>query len=177
MSRYLRMVLLGAAMAWPAAVTVPVIHPVPAVAATASKAEFVEKAGLAGLFEIESSRVALKKSQDSDVKAFAEKMIADHTAAGEALKAAAKGNVPAALDADHTKLLGQLTEASTDDFDRLYVEMQLDGHADAVALFAGYAESGDDPSLKAFAEKTLPTLKRHHQMIEAIASTHLKKAS
>jgi putative membrane protein len=134
------------------------------------------------MFEVESSNVALKKSSDPDVKAFAEKMVLDHTAAGKDLERAAKADtkgydVPSALDADHIKLVGNLAEASPEDFDRLYIEMQLAAHKDAVALFSDYAKSGDDPALKSFAEKTLPTLERHHQMIEAIASTHLKKAS
>ena len=158
------------------------VAPVKNAVAVTDSAQFVEKAALAGMFEVESSNLALKKSSEPDVKAFAEKMVLDHMAAGKNLERAAKAGsktyeVPSALDANHMKLLGDLAEAPAEDFDRLYIEMQLAGHKDAVALFSGYAKSGDDPALKSFAEDALPTLERHYQMIEVIVATHLKKAA
>jgi putative membrane protein len=37
-----------------------------------------------------------------------------------------------------------------------------------VELFQKEASSGEDPTLKAFAQKTLPTLQQHLQMAEAL---------
>src|SRR5690242_19594464 len=51
--------------------------------------QFATKAGAAGLFEIQSSQLALTKLQNADIKAFAQMMIDDHTKAGSALKAEA----------------------------------------------------------------------------------------
>ena len=41
-------------------------------------------------------------------------------------------------------------------------------HQDAIALFSGYAEGGDNDKLKSFAETTLPTLQEHQQMITTV---------
>ncbi|RYZ92929.1 MAG: DUF4142 domain-containing protein [Moraxellaceae bacterium] len=47
--------------------------------------DFVEEATAAGVAEIETGKLALKKSTAADVKAFAQKLIDDHTAANKAL--------------------------------------------------------------------------------------------
>ncbi|MFL5196799.1 MAG: DUF4142 domain-containing protein [Microvirga sp.] len=38
---------------------------------------------------------------------------------------------------------------------------QVAAHQEAVALFATYAQSGEDPSLRAFAQSALSTLQHH----------------
>ena len=50
---------------------------------------FAETAASSNMFEIESSQLALAHSKTDKVQAFADKMIDDHTAAGEKMKAAA----------------------------------------------------------------------------------------
>ena len=50
-------------------------------------------------------------------------------------------------------------------FDRAYVDDQIRDHEKTIALFEREAKSGKDAELKAFAEKTLPTLKEHLSMV------------
>jgi len=167
--------LLGAALFATAPASM-VEHASMAIAAAAvSSQDFVKTAGIAGMFEIESSKIAQTKSKNSDVKSFADRMITDHTKAAEELKAAAQagGNkyeVPTALDPDHQKMIDELNTADESKFDAAYVRMQLRGHKDAVALFDSYSQQGDDPNLKSFAAKTLPTLKEHLDMVSRIAA-------
>jgi len=136
-------------------------------AAVSDPQEFATKAGTAGMFEIQSSQLALSKSQNSDIKAFAQMMIDDHTKAAEGLKSAAAKeghvDVPAALDQPNADKLEQLTKASGSDFDKLYVQLQTDAHVDAVALFTGYAANGPAGQLKDFAGSTVPTLQKHYE--------------
>jgi putative membrane protein len=130
--------------------------------------DFATKAGGAGMFEIQSSQLALTKSQNADIKAFAQKMVDDHTKAADELKTAAASQgvtVPAAMDADSTVNLQKLQGASGADFDALYVQMQTDAHIAAVGLFAGYAQNGQAGPLKDYASKTVPTLKEHYDMV------------
>src|SRR5688572_29660013 len=67
--------------------------------------EFVNAAGQAGMVEIRTSEMALEKSKNAEVKAFAQKIIDDHKAAGDKLNAAASAAAlaapPATLDDFH----------------------------------------------------------------------------
>jgi putative membrane protein len=141
-------------------------------AAVTDPQEFTTKAAASGDFEIQSSQLALNKSQNADIKAFAQMMVDDHTKAAQELAAAAaaQGGVtlPSAPDAAAATKLQQLQAASDADFDKLYVQMQTEGHVDAVALFSGYAQNGPAGALKDFASKTLPTLQHHYEHVLAL---------
>jgi putative membrane protein len=132
-----------------------------------STADFVKKATIAGMFEIESSKLAQQKSQDPKVQAFAKMMIDDHTKAADELKSKTQGvsgaTMPAKLDAAHQKKLDALKSASGAKFLRQYKSDQVQGHREAVALFQGYSSGGDNADLKSWAGQTLPTLQHHLQ--------------
>lgn len=134
--------------------------------------EFMKKAAIAGQFEIKSSEVALTRGGTPAVKDFAGMMVKDHGAAAAELSAlAAKKGValPKDLDAEHAKNLGALQKTKTGkDFDEKYADLMEDGHDDAVKLFATAADSAKDPEVKAYAQKTLPTLKMHSEHAEKL---------
>ena len=94
-------------------------------------------------------------------------MIADHTATAEALlQTAGIRGAPGAsrgmmLDPRHATMLNQLAATSDRRFDWLYAQQQLMAHQEAVALYAAYAQSGRDPSLRRFAQEVLPSLELH----------------
>ena len=133
--------------------------------------DFATKAGIANMFEIESSKLALKMGTRADVKSFAQKMVDDHTKAGKAFKTALGKTTgvtaPTALDdATQAKLDDLKSRKAGDDFDNAYISAQKDAHGDAVNLFSGYSQNGTDPALKDFATATLPTLQAHKDMID-----------
>lgn len=125
-------------------------------------------------FEIESSTLAKEKDQDAMIVELADMIIADHTKAGENLKAVLaddpnKPAVPeAALSPKHQKMLDQLKAAEGADFKALYLDMQSQAHMEAVALFRTYAGSGDDQKIVGFAKETLPALEKHLEHVTAI---------
>lgn len=145
-------------------------HAWPAAGAVTSPAEFVEKAGIAGNFEILSSELVLGSTSNPEVKSFAQQMISDHKAAAEELKAAAGGKypVPENLDKKRRELIRKLKDS--ENRDETYVKLQLRAHKDAVELFGDFAKQGSDAALQSFAAKTLPTLQKHLDMIEQISS-------
>ena len=125
-------------------------------------AEFVTKAASGGMFEVLSSKMAAEKATKADVKAFAEKMVADHSKANEELKAAAAKAgiaVPSTLAPHHEKMLQQLKGGTN--FDAAYMDAQVKAHEEAVQVFTAGAAGAKDPGIRAFAEKTLPTIKMH----------------
>lgn len=142
--------------------------------AASSDQEFFDKAAVAGLFEVQSSEVAMQRSSNPQVKAFAKMMIEDHGAANSRLKALAtkKGvTLPTGLDDDHQKKLDDLKAAKTGKaFDESYADLMEDGHDDAVALFEDASEDAKDKDLRQFAAETLPTLRRHSEHAEKLDS-------
>lgn len=146
-----------------------------AMKAATTQAEFVPMAASAGMFEVESSKLALEKAQKADLKTFAQKMIDDHTKANTELKAAvaaspAKTDIPTMLDAKHQKMLDDLKAASGSQFDAMYMKAQMGAHDEAIGLFQGYAENGEAGPVKEFAAKTLPTLEMHKEMLMKMQS-------
>jgi putative membrane protein len=140
-------------------------------AATASKmsaADFAKTASIAGMFEVQSSTLALEKSKNQQVKEFAQMMVTDHQKANAKLKQIQPGNVATSLDETHADIMDRLKKAPPDTFDTTYVAEQTAAHQQAVDLFSGYAADGDDPALKDFAQETLPTLKSHLELVKKL---------
>jgi len=147
-----------------------------AYAATSAQ-DFVTKASIANEFEIESSKLALDKSQNNDIKSFAQRMVDDHTKTGDKLKNVLKNSASNAqpatsLDDKHQKLLDTLNAANGKSFDDQYVNIQTDAHKEAVSLFTDYSQTGTDSALKTFATETLPTLKKHLKHVETLQANH-----
>lgn len=143
-----------------------------ALAATSN--DFVDNAAQGGITEVEAGKLALEKSGSADVKAFAQHMITDHTQANQALASLAKKldiEVPddAALTDKAKKMILEIRDES---FDKAYANNQVDAHEKTVELFKKEAASSDTPELKAFAEKTLPTLEAHLKMAKALQAQH-----
>jgi putative membrane protein len=125
-------------------------------------AQFATMAASSNLLEIQSSNLALEQSETEEVRTFAEHMIEDHTAASEKMMTAAEADgvtVPAQMEDRHQAMLEDLAAAEGADFDALYLQMQVQAHEEAVALFDAYDEA--DTNLGAFAAETLPTLEEH----------------
>jgi len=126
---------------------------------------------MGGMAEVEFGNVAAKKATDPEVKKFAQMMVADHTKANADLKAlAAKKNVtlPTELDSSHKSTLDSYNSETGADFDKDYVNDMVDDHEKDVAEFEKQSQNSTDADVKAFATKTLPTLKKHLDAIKAI---------
>jgi putative membrane protein len=135
---------------------------------------FVTKAGVGGMEEVALGQLAQKNGQSQAVKDFGARMVKDHTAANEDLvKVAASQSVtvPGELDRSAQSDVDKLSKKSGADFDKAYVKAMVSDHKTDISLFEKEAKSGKDPELQAFAEKTLPTLQEHLQMIEGIQTS------
>jgi putative membrane protein len=133
-----------------------------------SDKSFFENAASAGMFEIEASKLAQTKASDASVKAFADKMITDHTEAAtklEKLAAAKNVTLPTALSKHHQMMLDRLNKDSAGaDFDAAYKRQMIASHKEAVSLFDQESKKGQDADVKAFAAETLPKLQNHGGM-------------
>lgn len=139
---------------------------VPTPADEAAAPDFVAKAAASDMFEIESSKVALERTKNAEVKAFAQMMIDMHTQTTADLKAAIADSglaltPPGALPADKAEDVAELRTAEAANFDKEYMDEQVDGHQAALDLMTRYAQDGDNAVLQAAAAKTAPVVQDH----------------
>jgi putative membrane protein len=134
-----------------------------------STPDFVQKAAMSDMYEVEAGKIASEKGKSDAIKQFGQQMIEAHTKTTEELKGIVaaekiKVELPTKLDSKHQGLIDNLNKASADDFDKTYADQQAEAHQTAVDLFESYSKDGDNAAIKAFAAKTLPVIKEHLKM-------------
>ena len=138
---------------------------------TGDDKEFISKAGMGGLAEVRMGTLALEKAASADVKQFAQRMVTDHSKANDELSqlAMAKGaTLPAELHGDHQKAFEHLSMLSGAEFDKAYMKHMVEDHQKDVAEFERAAGGATDADVKAWAGKTLPTLREHLQQATTV---------
>ena len=133
-------------------------------AQSAGDQAFVTKLAGVAMAEVELGKLAKDKASSREVKAFANRMIDEHTKAGNELKGIAqRKNItwPAALPPDAVALKDKLSKLSGAAFDRAYIDAMVMGHTEVLAEVKTEAQSGSDPDVKAWAAKASSTVQAH----------------
>lgn len=131
--------------------------------------EFMTKAAQSDNTEIQTSKLALQKSQDKTVRNFAQEMIRDHTNSSNQLKQIAqrKGfTLPKGVGSDNQALVTGLKNTSGSQFNRAYMQGQIQAHTKTQAEYQKYIQQGQDSDLQAFANKISPIVAEHLQMAQ-----------
>lgn len=133
---------------------------------TMNNAEFVKKAGAAGLAEVDVGKLGAQRATNPEVKAYAAKMVTDHTKGNKELTAAAKAKnlqVPSEPDLMHKAVKEKFEHQKTDaDFDHDFMQHMVRDHEKVIELYQNAANDPNvDADLRAHANKTLPTLQEH----------------
>ncbi|MGE4430231.1 MAG: DUF4142 domain-containing protein [Sphingobium sp.] len=128
--------------------------------------EFADRAARSDAFEIAAAEIAAKNAASAEVKAFASTMIDAHKQSTDAFKKAAAAASPAItpnakLTDDQEEDLAELRKLTGAEFDKKYVDEQVDAHEDALDLMKKYAADGEVPSLKIAASDTVAVIERH----------------
>ncbi|HVV00406.1 MAG TPA: DUF4142 domain-containing protein [Verrucomicrobiae bacterium] len=141
----------------------------------ATDSDFVRQAAQAGFAEVRLGQLAQQKSDESALKNFGGTIVADHQKANNELMriASQKGiQAPTAMSSRQEDMIQRLSSASGADFDRLAKKEAVQAHQRAIRLFKNEAQHGQDPELKAFAQKTLPKLQEHLTMAQQLPGTN-----
>jgi putative membrane protein len=138
----------------------------------AADAAFVKKAAEGGMHEVAIAKLAQEKAEHADVKSFAAKLVTDHSQANTDLKSlAAQKNLTLAEAKGHGPVYAKLEKLSGAAFDRAFVAAMVDDHQKDVRAFEKVAKGSGDADVKAFAAKTLPTLKDHLTQVQDLSKT------
>jgi putative membrane protein len=134
---------------------------------------FVKEAAAGGMAEVDMGKLAQEKASNDQVKQFGSRMVQDHSKANDELKqvAGVKGvQLPAGPHAKAQAEMKKMQSLSGSAFDKHYMDHMVADHKKDIAAFEKEAKSGKDPEVKAFAAKTLPTLKEHLQLAQQAQS-------
>lgn len=126
----------------------------------------------ANMAEIEAGKLALSKSQDEQVKTYAQQMIDDHTKALGEVQALAqqKGiTLPTEPDAKHKAMVAKMEKMTGDAFNREYMKKAgVDDHKKVLAMLKKSQTSAKDAELKGLAAKMVPTIEQHLKAAQAM---------
>lgn len=133
--------------------------------------EFISDAASGGMMEVELGTMAVQNASSQEVKDFGRRMIDDHSRVNNELKSiAAEENVPvpATLKSENRDEVDKLSKLNGSDFDKEYIDMMVKDHEKDIKDFEDMAQNAQNSNLKAFAQKTLPTLRQHLKMAQDI---------
>lgn len=137
---------------------------------------FLLHAAPEGAAEVAMGELAVENAESDEVKAFAQRMIDDHSQANQKLMELAeqKGiEVPQEPGAAAQQMMEHLQELSGEQFDQAYMQEQVLDHKTAVSLFEMESQQGQDEDLKSFAAETLPILQEHLESAQQISGAGL----
>src|SRR6478735_4057462 len=136
--------------------------------AMGTDSEFANKAANGGKHEVEAGKFAAAKASSAEVKAYANRLVTDHTKGNQELMQLMKSKHITAKDgkAEPEPWRSQSGAA----FDRAFIDGAIADHEKDIALFEAEAKDGTDADLKAWAAKTLPTLREHLKAAQDLRS-------
>jgi predicted outer membrane protein len=129
---------------------------------------------IANMAEVATAKIALEKSRNAEVKAFAQQMVDDHTKGLDEVKAVAQAKgvtLPTDVDAKHKAEAAKLEKLSGDAFDKAY--MANGGVKDHTAVhkkLMADAKKIKDPDVKALADQHMPVVEQHLKAAQQMAA-------
>ncbi|MDV3000659.1 MAG: hypothetical protein N5P05_002265 [Chroococcopsis gigantea SAG 12.99] len=137
--------------------------------------EFAMKAAQGGMAEVKMGQLALNRASNPEVKKFAKMMIDQHTKANKELEQIAKAQkitLPKTLTSADQATYNKLAKLRGTQFDRAYITAMEKAHIKDANLFQMQTERGENAQLVSFANKTLPIIQNHENMVASLASNN-----
>jgi putative membrane protein len=134
--------------------------------------KFLEKADQGNVDEIELAQLALQKSNNDDVKNFAQRMIHDHTMLMDNMKPFANEagiQPPSHPSAAAVAEKAKLEALSGESFDKAYIKAMVEDHRKDLAEFRAEAKATGYPAFKNAVEQGEQVVREHLEMINQIA--------
>lgn len=135
--------------------------------------DFMMKTARADLSDIDVARLAMKKSENSDVRDYASMIQKDHTTALEDLSDLMKDKnvpVPEKATADARQDLSLMSTLSGAEFDREFINVMVADHQKAVDMSRDQLRIAQDPDLKKYIEDRLPQLEMQLESAQRLQS-------
>jgi putative membrane protein len=129
---------------------------------------------MGGDYSTATSKLALRRSDNRYITAFAELEIEEQAATAKAF-----GSRPGAagMRADQAAIVEQLGALRGAEFDMMYVAGQIEGHQELLKIHRSYARSGQDPMARGASMVGVTGIETHLAMLEAIRRSQSQRTS
>ncbi|MFP5392832.1 MAG: DUF4142 domain-containing protein [Gammaproteobacteria bacterium] len=145
-------------------------------ALSAADQKLVASMAMANMAEIQTGKMAQQKTQNEQVKSYAQRMIDDHTRALNEVQQLAQNKgmtLPTELDKAHKDKAAKLEKLSGEQFDRAYMaQTGVADHKKTHALVSMGADKARDPDVKALAARLQPAVDEHLRMAQDMHQGH-----
>lgn len=134
--------------------------------------EFISKAGMANVAEIQIGELAVGQASDVSIRNFARDMVTDYTQFHQQLKVLATANgqtAPEDMDTDHESLRNRLMGLNGREFDSTYIKNQVLDHQNTIAFYQIQVDAGANGDVRNFASAMLSQLRTRLQRAETLA--------
>ncbi|WP_447637431.1 DUF4142 domain-containing protein [Flavobacterium microcysteis] len=141
-------------------------------------AEILVDAADFDLEQRELGKLAQSKGVSTAVKDLGKMMEKHHNESFMKLSALAKEkqiSIPTAITEDGQKEYDRLNKVDVKNFDKDYLDRVYKEHHDAIGDFTQDAQATNSVEIKAYLESMITTLKNHHEEIEKLQATLVKK--
>ena len=143
--------------------------------------DFMGKAAQGHMSEIFMARLAALKSDNNDVKDYANMIDKDHNAAlkdmVQLMKDKRVRNQPQPLDEETKQHINALNDLKGPEFDREFVNMMVSGHEQAIEMYKSEQSTVQNPDLKDYIEGLMPKLEMHLEKGQQLQSKLFSKPS
>lgn len=139
---------------------------------TAKDKAFIAESAEGGLKEIQFGQLALQKSNNDQVKTFAQKMITDHTQLNNDMMPFAQQagiTPPTQLKPKDQAEYDQLSKLSGNAFDKKYIQSMVKDHHQDLKEFRAEEATAADPTLKTTVQNGEKVIKEHTEMADKMA--------
>lgn len=118
----------------------------------------------------DAARIADSRSTDREVKAFAEKLVADYTKLSSSMRAASPRGVDVPRNDPDAAVISSISNLRGADFDKTYIEqVALAGQQKTLSAFQAEIASGRDADLKKAAADGLPVIQADYAKAQELA--------
>ena len=162
------MCILSPSMAWAGPDAIP-----------SKDQQFLMRAAETQQEEIALGQMATQRAESDKVKQLAQRMVDDHTKAGQEMRKLAETTGFTLSDepsVGHQKRDRTYSNLSSKEFDRAYVAHEVKHHRKNIAEFKKQAERLKSPQIRQWAAGTLPVLKEHLLIANSVLAS-LKNGS
>jgi putative membrane protein len=141
-----------------------------AVTVSTEDRKFILDAAQSGLHEVQMGMLGVERGTNNDLKAYAQRILDDHTLSNAEVQALARLKGVALPDPTKTDVSAiSLSRLTGVEFDQAFVREAIQDHVRDLAEFEKEDQSSaSDADIKGFAHSTLPKLRSHLEQAKAL---------